>query len=152
MRIISFAWTTEALVVGRKVCTRRDWQQAYARSFKAGEMVAAYERSPRIRGKEVGTIRLTAAPEFTAALPDEDFEREGFGWMQERHQLVDGVEPRVMWQLWQHHSEPQWVVRFELVSLTPYGEELRARALASMLSDHAESLRAPQLPLGEGDA
>lgn len=63
MRIISFAWTTPALLAGRKTCTRRDWTYGYAANFALGEEVAAYDRSPRAFGQRVATIRLTALPE-----------------------------------------------------------------------------------------
>lgn len=41
MRIISFAWTSPALLAGAKTVTRRDWDDSYARRFSAGELVAA---------------------------------------------------------------------------------------------------------------
>ena len=54
MKIISFAWTTEALLAGIKTCTRRDWNDDYARRFKNGEFCQAFDRNPRAGGKRVG--------------------------------------------------------------------------------------------------
>lgn len=38
MKNISFAWTTDALLAGRKTCTCRDWERDYAERFKAGDL------------------------------------------------------------------------------------------------------------------
>jgi len=46
MKIISFAWTTEASLAGRKTATRRCWSEGYARRFKSGDLVQAYDRNP----------------------------------------------------------------------------------------------------------
>lgn len=81
--IISFAYTTPALLAGAKTVTRREWKPKHARSFKAGDLVAAYDRSPRLCGKQVATIQLTAAPSWEpdSATPDTDFEAEGFAFL-----------------------------------------------------------------------
>lgn len=83
MKIISFAWTTPALLAGRKTVTRRDWQLGYASGFHAGDLVAAYNRSPRHGGRQVATIRLTRAPylESTKEAPPEDYEAEGLAYL-----------------------------------------------------------------------
>ncbi|MBW2053822.1 MAG: ASCH domain-containing protein [Deltaproteobacteria bacterium] len=46
MKIVSFAWTTEALLAGRKTVTRRCWNERYAGRFKSGDLVQAYDRNP----------------------------------------------------------------------------------------------------------
>jgi len=119
VRIISFAWTTPALRAGRKTCTRRDWNDAYAARFRPGELLAAYDRSPRYGGKQVAVIRLTAAPkkESTAAAPASDYEAEGFAYLQERGLHVDGLEPKTLWRSWHQQPRMMWVVRFELVEV-----------------------------------
>lgn len=132
MRIISFAWTTPALVVGEKRCTRRDWNDDYARRFKAGDVLAAYDRSQRVGGQPVGTIRLTRAPYYSAELPEEDFQAEGFVCLTELGAKVNGSKPTDVWLSWKRYPEAQWIVRFELVDLTPYGEELKAEAKAAL--------------------
>ena len=45
MRIISFAWTTEALIQGKKTQTRRFWKDRYAKSFKKGDLIQAYDKN-----------------------------------------------------------------------------------------------------------
>ncbi len=119
MKIISFAWTTDALLAGAKTMTRRNWSDSFARSFKAGEVVAAYDRSPRIHGKQVATIRLTAAPyrQRTSRMKDDDFQAEGLGWMCLNHRLIQGKDPESFFSDWLEADETVWVVPFELVSL-----------------------------------
>lgn len=120
MRAISFAWTTPALVAGRKTVTRRDWSDRYAASFRAGEFVAAWNRQPRFRGaRQVAVIRLTAAPakESTVRIPTDDWEGEGFAYLEEIGARVDGLTPRALWTAWRVQPREMWVVRFEVVSL-----------------------------------
>ena len=127
MRAISFAWTTPALVAGHKRVTRRAWKDGYARSFRAGDEVAAYDKQPRFGGKQVGVIRLVAAPyqESTARAPAEDYEAEGFPFLEERDLLVDGVTPAALWRAWQVYPRTLWVVRFQLLELTEEGVRQR---------------------------
>lgn len=51
MRIISFGWTWPALVAKSKTVTRWDWDEDYARRFHKGDIVLAYDRSPRLGGR-----------------------------------------------------------------------------------------------------
>ncbi len=109
-KIISFAWTTDALLTGRKRVTRRRWKDSYARRFKAGDLVEAYDRLPRFGGKRVATIRLTCDPykERLADMPPEDLEAEGGLWKsKEDFVRALGGDP----------DETVWVVRFELVEV-----------------------------------
>jgi len=77
--IVSFAWTTEAFLDGTKTVTRRFWDANYARRFKLGMAVDAYDRSPRAHGKKVGQLVITRAPYLQELrdMPDDHFEREG---------------------------------------------------------------------------
>jgi len=122
MRIISFGWTTAALLAGRKTVTRRLWKAPYARRFHKGDLLAAYDRSPRIGGKHVATIRLTADPylESTADAPPEDYAGEGFDYLTELGKNVDGMPPASLWRVWHWPQTAQmlWVVRFELVDIS----------------------------------
>lgn len=133
MANISFAWTTPALLAGVKRVTRRDWPESYARRFRRGQTHAAWDRNPRYRGSQVGLIALTADPVFSAELPPEDFDLEGFGLLSFLGLKVDGQRPEVMWRAWRMHAVPQWIVRFELVDRTPEGE----RQLAAVAADVA---------------
>lgn len=113
--IISFAWTTPALLAGAKTMTRRDWSAVHAQRFTVGMLADAWDRSPRTgRGRKVATIRITRPPrcESTANLTAEDYEREGFTWLYAHgeHATVD----RIM-ESWGINPRAVWVVEFELV-------------------------------------
>lgn len=117
MRIISFAWTTPALLAGEKTCTRRDWSDDYAKSFHEGNLVAAYDRSPRVGGKQVATIQLTRDPfkQFTASIADSDWYAEGFEYLTKIGVRVNGLTPKELWQRWRTHPQLLWVVRFQMI-------------------------------------
>ena len=119
--IISFAWTTPALLAGRKTVTRRDWTKAYAHRFHAGELEQAWDRTPRIGGHQVAIIRLVFAPYpgHTGMMPKSDYEAEGFAYLEEQGLLCDGMHPRIFWQAWKAADLPLYVVRFGLESITP---------------------------------
>ena len=71
---ISFSWTSAALLAGHKTVTRRDWDADYARRFRAGREVIAYDKLPRNGGKPIARLRLTddARYEPDAAAPDSE--------------------------------------------------------------------------------
>jgi len=119
MMTISFAWTTPALLAGVKTVTRRNWEPEYAARFRAGQLVAAYDRQPRYRGRQVATIRLTQAPyrQSTAEAPASDWEAEGFAYLESVGAKVDGMRPKVLWRAWHVYPQQMWVVRFELVEV-----------------------------------
>ena len=122
MRIISFAWTTPALLARRKTCTRRQWLHSTAERFQSSELVQAYDKQPRFKGKKVGIIRLTEMPylESTAKAPDSDWEAEGFAYLESIGATVNGLEPRQLWRNWRElEPEELWVVRFEVVEVCP---------------------------------
>lgn len=119
-RIISFAETTPALLAGEKTVTRREWQPQYAARWKAGDEALAYSKNPRAGGKPVARIRLTAAPrlESTATIPPEDWEREGFRYLEGRNlTLFGGMEPADVWNDWLGRPRDLWVVRFEVIEV-----------------------------------
>jgi uncharacterized protein YqfB (UPF0267 family) len=106
MKIISFAWTTDALIAGEKTVTRRDWNDAYARRFKAGEIISAYDKNPRAGGKKIAEIRLTRAPyrQWLHDVTDEDEVKEGGLWGSgQAYREMMGDDRQV------------WVVEFELL-------------------------------------
>ena len=117
MKIISFTWTTPALLAGAKTVTRRGWKPEYAARFKAGDFILAYDRSPRVHGMPVALLRLTRTPYFerVSQMPDSDFEAEGLkalGWT------------RQMFEQWRGTTGALWVVRFEVIELWPGGKPL----------------------------
>ena len=132
MKIISFAWTTPALIARRKTVTRRDWNSDYARTFRNGDFVQAWNRSPRFRGEQVGVIQLTEAPylEQSGDMPDADYEGEGFAYFDEHPDLLPKGRGSVLtagesmldsFNLWKASDEPLWVIRFKVVLLARDG-------------------------------
>jgi hypothetical protein len=115
--IVSFAYTVDALLAGRKKCTRRDWNADYARRFKEGSVHLAYDRLPRVHGKKVGNIKITQKPylENTRDIPDTDFEAEGLKYMEENGLLICGITPRQWFDNWRGSDKDLWVVRLDLV-------------------------------------
>ena len=73
MKIISFAWTTQALLDGKKTVTRRRWTDKYARQFRAGCLVQAWDKSARFKGKKIAIIQiLDIRQELLADITDEE--------------------------------------------------------------------------------
>ena len=132
MLIISFAWTTAALLavddgLDVKTCTRRSWNDDYARMFKAGTQVQGWDRSPRFKGQQVAVISLVqdAYPERTSMMPDEDYRREGLEWMEKQGILIRKLHPRDFWEQWKAADELVYVVRFQVLKrLAPVGAYL----------------------------
>lgn len=125
-RIISFAWTTPALVAQRKTATRREWKPQWAAKFHEGDLVDAWSKVPFHGGERVAQIRLTADPalESTAHMPDSDYESEGFAYLDEIGEQVPdlirrhlGVTTFREWfDAWRRSAQELWVVRFVLES------------------------------------
>ena len=85
--ILSFAWTTKALLEGRKTVTRRDWAPGYLarwqRAWDRGDRIHdAYDKSPRFGGRCIGQIQLTCRPylERLCDMPQSDLKAEGDLW------------------------------------------------------------------------
>ena len=120
--IISFAWTTPALLAGRKSVTRRNWKPSHAAKFRKGMVSDAWDKSPRFHGKDVATIRLLETPylESTLLMPDSDYEAEGFKFLEENPELVSkklGPINRDFFEKWRKADELLYVVRLELVEV-----------------------------------
>jgi hypothetical protein len=127
------------LLADEKTVTRRDWTERHARQFRAGELIAAYDRNPRFGGQHVATICLTHVPVFDPLrnMPDSDYEAEGFAYMT-MHGLrlsVNGPLPtRDYFELWRRSGDSMWVVRFRLVMIIP-----EARAISNRQSSIGNS-------------
>lgn len=151
MKVISFAWTTPALVAGHKTVTRRDWQHDYARRFVAGERVQAFNRSPRHGGAAVAIIEIVSCIyESEGEMPDADYAGEGFEYLAAHPDLLPKTgqfsDPERVSREWfdEYRSWTQdvssnafqpmsYVIRFRVVELTELG-----RAAAKMLPDVRE--------------
>ncbi len=126
MMIISFGWTWPALVFGPKRCTRRDWTPRYAAMFHKDDLVSAWDKSPRIGGKRVATVRLLRDPhlEPVSEMPDSDYALEGFEWIYSHPEYV----PKRLFnrpctradfspagfENWRQSGRLMWVVRYEV--------------------------------------
>ena len=136
MPIITFAWTTPALVTGAKTTIRQPWSDTVAARFRAGMEAAAYDRVGTSGGRQVAAIRLREAPvrQPFSEIPDEDYEAEGWDWLHEHASLLPGYITasdfsREAFARWRTRPGSIWVVRYELVGLTPYGLSLLAKLL-----------------------
>lgn len=118
MKIISFAWTSPALLAGRKNRTRRSWDDDYATRFRVGDMVQAWDKSPRFGGKRIGIIQILGLrKEDIFTMPAQDYEREGFAYFEEMGMRIRGQVPREAFADWQRAGGGYWVVDFQLMSI-----------------------------------
>ncbi len=117
MKIISFAYTTDALLAGEKTVSRRYWTDNHANRFQPGELVQAWDKRPSFGGKKVAEIKIIAVyKENMVNAPDEDYEKEGFAYMLKNGMKCAGEETTMAyWRAWKGTREDVWVVRFELV-------------------------------------
>lgn len=118
MMIISFAHTTTALVCGAKTVTRRTWAPSHAAKFHVGDLVQAWNKTPRNKGaKKVAIIRITELySERLCDMPESDVAAEGGRW-KDKAAFVEAFEA--------HPDDLVWVVRFELVEVLDYEGRLR---------------------------
>ena len=120
MKVMSFAWTTPALLAGEKTVTRREWSEKFAARFHEGDLIQAWNRQPRFRGAEkLAIIRLTRTPylERLCDIPAEDWFSEGFEYLQGIGATVNQFTPRDFWEHWKTQTDSLYVVRFELVEV-----------------------------------
>jgi len=121
--IMAFSWTTPALLAGAKTVTRRDWTPRHAAKFKAGQLVDAWNTTPRnVSGNphKVAVIRLTRDPyqELSSDIPAEDWYAEGFEYaMTHDLRFRKKTTAQEVWDFWKAEPHYQWVVRFELVEV-----------------------------------
>ncbi|KKL07637.1 hypothetical protein LCGC14_2584010 [marine sediment metagenome] len=118
---VSFAWTTPALLAGRKSVTRRDWTTRFASQFHVSDLVSAYDKLTRNHGRHVATVPVLRAPyqEALGEVPDSDYEAEGFLFFEEHPELLptSAPWPKMNWDVFNRwrYSEPYkvlWVLRF----------------------------------------
>lgn len=111
--ILTFTWTTNELLSGKKTCTRRRWKDKHAadwlRACNSGRWIhQAWDKMPFTEGaKKLADIRLLQLPyqERLADMPDSDLEAEGGLWADKAEFLAQFGDPEQL----------VWVVRFELV-------------------------------------
>lgn len=113
MMIISFSWTTDAFLADRKTVTRREWTTDYAKRFKPRDICKAYDKQPRFGGKQIGLIKVRSLTyENIKAMPNSDFENEGFAYMEEQGLKIWKKSPRHAFKDWRNDGGMYWVLRF----------------------------------------
>lgn len=116
MMIMAFQHTTPAMLAGRKSRTRRELKEAHAKKFYVGMICAAYDKSPRVGGKKVAEIRITGIKkEDISLMPSEDYEKEGFAYLEEQGLIIWGKHPLNAFQDWRDAGGEYTVVDFELL-------------------------------------
>jgi|SRR3990167_1820424 len=112
--IISFAWTKDAFLNNRKSVTRRSWKEDYAKRFQVGSIHNAYDKSPLYGGKIIGKIKVSALYQQNIQyMPKEDYEKEGFKFMEEKGIKIWNKEPRKAFDDWKKEDKIYWVLEFE---------------------------------------
>ncbi len=116
MKIISFAWTTQALLEGKKTVTRRDWNDKYAESFHKGDIVQAYDRNPRSGGNKIAEIRIIKEPykQWLHEMTDEDEVKEGGLWGSAEEYRKSFVSKSFSIG----KDKKVWVIEFEVIGMT----------------------------------
>lgn len=121
MRIISFGWTSPAIIAHAKTKTRRQWKDHHAWCFRNGDLIQAYNRSLQARGERIEVIQLTCVPykQDIIDMPDEDYETEGFAYMYANHKLIPpsgrkkfGDYSFDQFRRWRDQGGDYWVVEF----------------------------------------
>lgn len=150
--IISFGWTSDALLAGYKDTTRRAWDpDRIRREMARGHwrdrcVLDAWDALPRVvvkNPKPIAKIRLKVDCVYSKDMPDEDVDREGLRWLDHHGYLCDGIQPLRLWESWRwiwygdpEHgiavtgdAAPLWVVRFNVIELTQAGRDRRDQLL-----------------------
>lgn len=132
--IISFGWTTPALLAGRKTRTRRVHTARTRYSLwhaeGGGELVDAWNTGPRnVRGNphKIAELDLRwpgVRPDDVVSgdYPDEDWDREGFAYMQENGLLLPMpgsnttklCTPEQVWETWRRERPVFSVYDFDV--------------------------------------
>ena len=116
MMIISFAWTTQAIIQGKKTETRRFWNYDYMERFwkscQANDMrFIGYNKSPRFGGCPIALCRIKQKPylQDLKFVTDADEKAEGGLWgsADEYRKAMAG------------HDQIPYVIKFEVLAQAP---------------------------------
>jgi len=120
-----------ALLAGQKSVIRRDWLEEEAAGFREGRFAWVYDHLPQAGGDPIAVIRFTSNPirEPTSQLTDHDYEEEGFAFLERfSFPIPQHVCPLLeFFHLWKSMDIQLWVLRFEVVELTPEGRSMAER-------------------------
>jgi len=140
---ISFAHTTDAVIMERKTETRRDWVISHVKKFWADQVVDFWNKNPRNGGLKMGSITLAKAPylENTRHLAyPEDYEAEGFAFMEECGIQMAGMPPLIFFQRWKAEKVLLYVVEFRLHLLTEAGSRRKSELQGTVSHDQVDLL------------
>lgn len=123
--IISFAWTTSALVQGFKTATRRFWDAKYMEMWwrnvvKDNNLCQAFDRSPRYKGKNVGIIKVPTKPflQPLSEMTNADLIEEGNNWKRpDGTTLWKDLDEYRELMLEQNRGDTPYVVKFSYTPL-----------------------------------
>jgi hypothetical protein len=130
--ILSFGWTTPAVVIGKKCVTRRQWAERTIRIYERliGHDVDAADSGLQYGGKVFGRVKIldVKRDDDTRKMLEDDWYHEGFDALEALGLKVGRYAPDELWSFWKHeNTEPYTRVQFALVSLNQYGDELRQK-------------------------
>ena len=138
MPFLPFAWTTPALLAGAKTVARVPSTDRRLARWRTGMLVTAYNRAPHKGGHPVAVVQLTADPalEPLGAMPDSDYDAEGWRWLHEHRALLprwvtaSDFDPHAF-QEWRSRAAEMWVVRFRVVAVATADQAAEALAEAT---------------------
>lgn len=128
--ILTFRWTTEALLAGKKTVTRREWTDRHAAKFREGMIVDAWDKNPRNHGRRVARILVKSVTrERSGTMPREDYRNEGFAYLYGKY----GIEGASLtaFEAWRRADVPLWVVRFVVIESMSVDEWLALDRVAT---------------------
>lgn len=121
---LTFGWMTPPLLAGAKTVLRQTWGARTASHFREGDTVTAHARDPRRGSPVLAALRLVCplVYEPLRAMPDSDYEAEGWKWLYEHPEFLSRGLRRedFSWEAfeaWRSRPYSTWVVRFEVVEL-----------------------------------
>lgn len=117
-RYLSFAWTVPAIMERRKDTTRRTWDPATARLFPRGTWFWGTDRALYRNGRRICLGRISTDPfvQNTRDMDPDEFNREGFDYLESIGATVGDCGPRELWRRWTEDPRELVVVRFEVVA------------------------------------
>lgn len=118
-RLLYFGPMSVALLKGRKTSVRVPFASRRSVAFQPGELVPAYDQRPKRGGKPIAMLRITDRPYRmnSADATEEDYEIEGFAYLEEQGQTFGHEEPRRYWEAAKAAKADVCVIRFQVVDI-----------------------------------
>lgn len=88
----------------------------YAKRFKPRNICQAYDKQARFGGKRIGHLQVNSlAWEDITTMPDDEYENEGFKFMEEQGLKIWNKPPREAFEDWRKEGGWYWVLRFNKI-------------------------------------